>query len=38
MSTTEAASLDLAQLCACPLAAWNGHDATAMADAASDAA
>jgi steroid delta-isomerase-like uncharacterized protein len=36
MSTTEAASLDLAQFCARYLAAWNGHDATTVADLVTD--
>ncbi|MEA2385194.1 MAG: hypothetical protein QOH72_5165 [Solirubrobacteraceae bacterium] len=36
MSTTEAASLDLAQFCARYVAAWNGRDATAMADLVTD--
>jgi hypothetical protein len=34
MSITEATSFDLAQFCARYLGARNGHDATAMADAA----
>jgi steroid delta-isomerase-like uncharacterized protein len=36
MSTTEAASLDLAQFCARYLAAWNGHDVAAIADLVTD--
>jgi|SRR3954447_3858714 len=36
MSTTDADALDLAQFCARYLAAWNGHDATAMADLVTD--
>jgi steroid delta-isomerase-like uncharacterized protein len=35
-STTASTSLDLAQFCARYLAAWNGHDATAMADLVAD--
>jgi steroid delta-isomerase-like uncharacterized protein len=36
MSTADAASLDLAQFCARYAAAWNGHDAAAMADLITD--
>jgi steroid delta-isomerase-like uncharacterized protein len=36
MSATDAASLDLAQFCARYAAAWNGHDATAIADLVTD--
>jgi steroid delta-isomerase-like uncharacterized protein len=36
MSTTDAASLELAQFCARYLAAWNGHDASAIADLVTD--
>src|SRR3954454_13907390 len=36
MSTAAPSDLDLAQFCARYLAAWNGHDATAMADLVTD--
>jgi len=36
MSTTASSDLDLVQFCARYLAAWNGHDATAIADLVTD--
>ena len=36
MSTAAPSDLDLAQFCARYLSAWNGHDATAMADLVTD--
>ena len=35
-STTDSTALDLAQFCARYVAAWNGHDAAAMADLVTD--